>query len=123
VTVLEALAALSDLLANPNAWRKGGYAGHRLGEPDTSPNGEWSVIAEAGVYSAAANCWCLLGAIDRVINDGPCSDLGLAVRAEIRKTIRVNSLHDWNDAPQRSHDDVLSAIEGTRSRLLALEAS
>jgi hypothetical protein len=125
VTVLGVLDALSVLLANPAAWRKGGYAGHRLGEPDTSPNGEWSVIAEADICSPAANCWCLLGAIDRVIGK-QVSQLRHQVRAEIAKTLGLVhgfELSTWQDAPMRSHDDVLSAIEGTRSRLLELEPS
>jgi hypothetical protein len=125
MTVLEALAALSDLLAEPSAWRKGAYAGHRLGEPDTSPNGEWSVIADAGIYDASANCWCLLGGIDRVIGQY-VSALGLQVRQEIANTLGLRSgsmLSAWQDSAMRSHDDILSAIEGTRSRLLELEPS
>ena len=120
MTVLEVLAALSVLLAEPAAWRKGDYAGHRLGEPDTSPNGEWSVIADAGIYDAGANCWCLLGGIDRVIGEH-VSPLGRQVRQEIAKTLKlapgVLTLSTWQDAPMRTHDDVLSAILGTHDRL------
>lgn len=119
MTVLEVLAAVSVLLANPSAWRKGGYAGHRLGEPDTSPNGEWSVIADADICSPAANCWCLLGAIDRVIGQR-VSQLRHQVRAEIAKTLGLAhgfELSTWQDAHMRSHDDVLSAIFGTHDRL------
>lgn len=117
-TVVDVLNAVAVLIAKPEAWRQGNYAGKRIGETN-GPNGTWGVVSDTNIYDPQASCFCLLGAIDRVVGVAH-DDLGLEARAEIRKTLRLKEqLHAWNDNPMRTHDDVLSAVYGTIERLTA----
>ena len=114
---LRVLRDMRELLAKPEAWRKQAYAGRRIGEPPTSPNGEWVVFANADPFSADANCWCLAGAIRK------CSAFDVVasewVRKELQATLGVVSIPKHNDAPERTHAEIVGAIDTTITRLEA----
>jgi hypothetical protein len=115
--IIRVLDRVIELLTPAGSWRQGAYAGKRIGEAASSPNGKWEVIAESSIYDSAANCFCLLGAIDKIcgVHNSP---LGLRVREAIRKCWGIKEmLSDWNDASWRTHDDVLAAVIGTRDQL------
>lgn len=116
--LLDLFRAVRLLLADPKAWRQGKYAGKRIGETG-GPNGDWSVIAETVLEDPEANCFCIAGAIDRVAdNAGEGLTLRNAARREMMKTVTRTTV-DWNDAPGRTHAEVIAALDATIARLEA----
>ncbi len=113
MTVTEVLEGVLLLLPTPESWLQGQYAGRRYGGTDP----EWTIVAAVTITDGAANCFCLNGAIDRVIGSIG-SELGKQVRDEICKTLGITKrLSLWNDDPQRTHEDILLAVDGTLGRL------
>jgi hypothetical protein len=115
MTVIDVLEGVLELIGKPDQWIQGQYAGHRYGG---SNNGEsWSMVAFTSISESRSNCFCINGAIDRVIGSIG-SKLGQQVRDEICKTLGITiRLSVWNDQPQRTHEDVLLALHASISRL------
>jgi hypothetical protein len=63
------------------------------------------------VISEEARQWSLVGAFALAATDGiPASDTRRALAA-FAEVIRADSLEAWNDAPDRTREEVLSALE------------
>lgn len=85
----------SELIATPDKWTKGEMAKDADGFP---------------VFSTqdSAVCWCLLGAINRACG----IDANRVVIFNKLGFKKINELTDWNDAPERTHSDVLARLKG-----------
>jgi hypothetical protein len=82
-----------ELLAKPESWTKKAPARNKHGK-------------EVNASYSEATCWCLAGAICKLIEE-------VKIRASIYKQIHkeidseYTSTVDWNDAPERTHQDVI----------------
>lgn len=85
---------VAELLEAPERWTQGTYSKSESGD---------------SVYprNPAAVCWCLLGAIDEVYDVG---DPRKKAYEAMQKTIDKCMLTMWNDAPERTHAEVLAAV-------------
>jgi hypothetical protein len=110
---LEALRKVRDLLAVPERWTKEADARDAEGRESDE-----NLFIYEGV-SFVATCWCLSGAVHLVAP-------GAHLMAEFSRTLGVPpdggslgrcSVVDWNDAPERTHADVLKLIDDTIVRL------
>lgn len=82
-----------ELLSDPARWTKGYYARDARGNLQ-------------GVHSPAACSWCLLGAAMKCYP----TDHDLAV-AKLKGMMGYGiPLHSWNDAPGRTHAEVLELV-------------
>jgi hypothetical protein len=92
MTTLEVLRGMRELLSEPTRWTQ-----------DT--NARSSDGDEVLYHSDLADCWCLDGALLKLTrHDG---DVYLAVR----KALPVDVLCVWNDAPERTHAEVLELLD------------
>ena len=93
--VKEHLLKMRELLADSNCWTQGDYARDDSGK-------------SCGIMSPAAKKWCLRGASWRV---------GGIIFGDILCTARTLGFHTdraivvWNDAPGRTHAEVLARID------------
>ena len=83
-----------------------------------------SVDGDGVVYnSPEAVCWCSIGAICAIENRSSAADWAINILAEVVET-SPSRLTEWNDAPDRTQDEVLIAfgwaieasMEGRRAR-------
>jgi hypothetical protein len=103
---LTALTKVKELLSNPEAWIKGAYAReHYYNEVSINPTNK------------KATCFCLYGAARRVWND---KEIGVAsfgperwIDLQLHRydTAMGSSVAYWNDAPKRTHADVLAFLD------------
>lgn len=77
-----------ELLADPASWTKGEFARNANGYPVLSRSNE-------------ACCWCLAGAVN------VCYENNLEIR-DMLKTRLGTYISIWNDAPERTHADVIN---------------
>jgi hypothetical protein len=92
--VTEQATTVAELLSDPARWTQGYYARDAKG-------------ALVGPASQRAVCWCLLGAIVRVYGRrGHSSCLVASLREALNLPPDV-TLTNWNDAPARTHAEVL----------------
>lgn len=103
------------LIEQPEHWTKGTLARNRYREP-------------VGVASPSAECFCVLGAIRCV--DGaplriqavvlnaeqPTTPYGVAVTVMYNITRATTGIGAWNDAPERTHEEVLAAFDAAIER-------
>lgn len=64
----------------------------------------------------AAGCFCALGAIERAEGGDTSYASGQRARFSLRAVIGSNLIGEWNDAPERTKEEVLSAF----SRAIAI---
>lgn len=103
-TTLDVLKAARKLLANKKRWCKGEFALAKGGR-----------VVEAYLLPSRAACrFCAIGAIwQQGVGN---SDTWSAVE-ELEKSIRVADAFSWNDAPRRTHAQILKAFDKTIARL------
>jgi hypothetical protein len=87
-----------ELLESPERWMKGAYSNRE-------------VIAQTdGVNDPDATCFCIQGAIRKIYTVR--SDNNRYV-TKVKNTLPLHHyeyLHEWNDAPERTHAEVLEAV-------------
>ncbi|QDH83496.1 hypothetical protein [Achromobacter phage Motura] len=115
MSALTKLKEVRQLLAEPSAWRQDNYAGFRQ---------EDGTISACSTESPNANCFCILGALIRVgVEDGTAKD------AVITQAIRFGidilypqycTISEFNDAPGRTHKEVLEVLDVAEQRLQVL---
>jgi hypothetical protein len=89
------LVAARALIEHPEAWTKGEYARDKKGNR-VSPS------------SRKAACWCARGAILRAA----AGNIPAGFRAHDRLWAVIRgSITRWNDAPERTHAEVLAAFD------------
>jgi hypothetical protein len=70
-----------------------------------------------GIASDEAEAWSLLGAFALAATDGiPLRHVPVALRA-LADVTQARSLNDWNDAPSRNKEEVLSALDSAIGRI------
>lgn len=93
--------SLQELFADPARWTK------RRSAADAE--GRWTDF-----YDPKAACWCLTGGINLVYGAG--ADYGLvsekltAARKKLFPDSRYSTLQWWNDAWERTHEDILALV-------------
>jgi len=92
---IDLLRQARELLADPKRWTQG--TGARAGDG-----------LATGVHSANAICWCAWGALVYVHTDLNSLSDSLDLIATIVGESEVSS---WNDAPERTHEEVLAAFD------------
>ena len=92
------LKAVRALLAEPTAWTKGAMSRDKQGSPEY-PRASPTV------------CWCALGAI---------TTRSPLAREQLRQELGFDTdwqITEWNDAPERTHSDVITLLDTTIARL------
>jgi hypothetical protein len=89
------LVAARALIEQPKAWTQGKFARGKKGNP-------------VSASSRKATCWCAQGAIMRA--QAGSIPAGFRAHDRIRAVIR-GSITRWNDAPERTHAEVLAAFD------------
>jgi hypothetical protein len=97
------LVRMRERLAAPERWTKGESARTAL---------QYSV----DVHDPRATCWCLMGAYCREVH--PASVIPYTAFSRLFRRLMPNvpdvldyGLSDWNDAPERTHADVLELLD------------
>ena len=106
MTALEILKGVRELLTDPAHWTKGVTARNKRHQP---------VLA----LSKGATCWCWVGATERVAGKHAETNDWRAISA-LADTLGVSRAFDittWQDAPERTHAEVLDATDRTIARL------
>lgn len=90
------LSGAADLIEPEGAWIQGHYAMTRFGRP-------------IGPLEAPAACWCTVGALtNTACGDGPWQ--WWESRRYLERVIDRTGITDWNDAPERTQAEVVSAL-------------
>ena len=100
---VEVLTKARELISDPAKWTQGASAKNRDGKV-------------VGLMSDDAECFCLIGAIDRITLDGEDADndtawAGAEAYRLTRDAIGGGAISEWNDEPKRTHADVISALD------------
>lgn len=104
-TTRDRLIAARELLTPNSSWIQDGFAHDENGEavPPESPD---------------AVCWCLSGALDLVAASGASSwierlRIASALYERVNRAIpqEYANMEDWNDAPERTHQNVLDLLD------------
>lgn len=90
----EALRKARELISDPKRWTKGDYARTNTGL------GVWHDSREA-------RCWCAIGALRLVADEYECRSLALSYLKMGTGGVFIDI---FNDAPERSHGEVLGAF-------------
>lgn len=124
MTTLEILKAARDLLSDEKRWTKGTYARKEayradIENHDAEPNDIRRLRVRATDKNAV--CFCPLGAISQVTTLSPY----IIPHHEIRALGFVDAcdLFNWNDAPKRTHAEVLQRFDDAIARLTAQTVS
>lgn len=91
---IDILREMRELLAEPERWTQSVLAKSKFGNAVTT-------------RSPRAVSWCLLGAHYRVTNGWTASDAWDI----LQRAAGVSSLSFWNDAPGRTHAEVLALLD------------
>lgn len=98
ITTLDILRGTRELLATPERWTQGVTARDADGQP-IPPNCEGAVS------------FCLVGGVRKT-----CGLFGVykwRYVLAIEETLGITSLGSWNDEPERTHAEILSALDQT----------
>lgn len=95
MTALELLTETRALLSKPEAWTKG--------ESWRTVDGEPTNLRER------AACFCVYGALD-FVHPGTSSARANATSL-LEDAVGTLYAHEWNDAPERTHSEVLEALD------------
>ena len=110
MSVLEYLQAVRERLAVPERWTQGEYARDEMG-------------MATGSCCYDAQCWCLLGAVFRESEsldaDSNADSEALDLLQEAVGS-KGKGLAEWQDAPGRTHAEVLAVIDAAIERAGAL---
>lgn len=98
MTTVEILRAARAKIEKPEAWAKGGFACDARGYA-------------VGARNPLAICFCSIGAIRRVTASFAEELAARDVLSEIVEAIGMYGLAEWNDAPERTHAEVLAAFD------------
>ena len=86
---------VKELLSGPEKWTQGSSA--------RDPSGKsWHVEYEH------ACCWCLWGAIRFCY---PNIYQAAQIEERVRQVLLIGSIVDWNDAPERTYEEVMAVVE------------
>lgn len=89
---------VEELLSDPARWTQGAFARHADGIPD-SPS------------AVFATCWCIAGAIAKVYSRGKMDGGSYhEMRLKMLEVTDTEGLAEFNDAPERTHAEVLEAV-------------
>lgn len=94
----------SELLADPKAWTKGKGACDANGHP-IDPESRWAVA------------WCVLGAAWRCYGGDPALYERHARYVEAFREETHGALDLWNDAPERTHAEVIALLQFVEKKL------
>lgn len=86
------------LLEAPERWTQGYFARDAAGQECVSKD-------------PAAQCWCIVGAMVRLGSDDPRPDVEFINVLKAHLGPAGRSLSMWNDAPGRTHADVLALLD------------
>lgn len=108
MTTIEILKKARELLSDPARWTQNAYARDVTGRgvPPTS---------------SSATCWCLIGAL-AAAEGSQCGVSFIAVSEKSKAAVDAfNETHlpIWNDAPDRTHNEVLQRFDEAIARLEA----
>ena len=95
-TVADVLDAAADLLEKPKGWTQKTSARDFKGR-------------EVPASSPSATCFCVMGAIARVVGDNSSVRQSEA-RDRLRPLLPTFYISDWNDAPGRTQSEVVAAL-------------
>lgn len=96
MSAVETLRKARELLTPEGAWGRGKMGADRFGAP-------------ADLYGPNTVCWCVLGALYRAEGKDERQD---EARPWLLKVLGgAQSLALWNDAPERTHAEVLAAFD------------
>jgi hypothetical protein len=98
-TLADKLREARALIDTPEKWTQGANARDAAGR-------------KVPAYSSRARCFCMTGAVIRVMAGG--FDAAVPVLGALRKGangLEGGSPHLWNDAPERTHAEVLAAFD------------
>lgn len=87
-------SSVKELLSDRQRWYQGYYATTECGSD-----------VEAGNPKAVK--WCLIGAMIKVYSDGIDQEVA---EEKLKKVIGENSIVGWNDASNRTYDEVMDAV-------------
>lgn len=99
-SITSLLNAAADLVARPGAWTQGYVARDKTGR-----------IVEAD--ARAARCWCGIGAVMRVakaIKSDRTENLACKALHQFAHGRGFTSFGNFNDAPERTQDEVVTAL-------------
>ncbi len=118
MNTIEILKKARALLSDPDNWAQGDYA--FLSENDGALNVDWK--------SPIAACWCPAGALLKVSQGQAAAALvELAQGLPSTKVVfligdsdkEIDQIATWNDAPERTHAEVLQHFDEAIARLAA----
>ena len=97
----EILTTARALIATPDKWTQGAYRRDAAGEMCKPEN---------------AVCWCAVGALADIINSPNLTEddelrIFEEARHAIEKANQITTLESFNDAPNRTHAEVLAAFD------------
>jgi hypothetical protein len=96
MTELEIIKAARALIDTPEKWTK------RVGARDSDG-------AETDVLASSAVCFCVVGACRKATGPNILYVRGLGT---LRSCIKGSgTVHEWNDAPERTHADVMELFD------------
>jgi hypothetical protein len=90
---------VAELLESPERWTKGKAWG--------TANGQHAMGRDE------ATCFCVIGAIAYIYGDCPEGTVGkrsLLMRKKVEFEANTCYLASWNDAPERTHEEVLDVV-------------
>ncbi|QDH83500.1 hypothetical protein [Achromobacter phage Motura] len=118
-TTLEILKEARQLLEKPESWIKGYYAAKRESDgriqvliSEEIDGGKGVVVRAVGGTDPRADCFCMLGALQRAGALERNSEAEAVLRDAIKIKIGFHDqVHSFNDSPQRTHDEVLAVFD------------
>lgn len=103
--VVRTLRAVRKLLSKPERWTKHANARRADGEP-------------TALHARQATCWCLGGAVGKCGTSGDSAWNAMKALVKAQRLSQPMRLSIWNDAPRRTHADVLALLDRTIEREL-----
>lgn len=95
VTTLDTLRRARELLSEPNSWTQGTYARDAQGK-------------RCYIWEDCRVCLCVEGALFSAHED---IEVCVAARDAFEGSLGGAPLDEWNDAPERTHAEVLEAFD------------
>lgn len=103
VTTIDVLKAARTLLGPASAWIQGNYA--------QGPHGP------VGLYARGTCQWCLMGALIACSTPEDAYSAAYFMLSVDSRLPPWQQLITWNDAPERTHADVLDLLDRTIARI------
>lgn len=116
---VELLRDTRALLDEPVKWTKGAYAkADPEDDPEDDPDGDFSPLAKS------ATCWCLVGAMSRVLKVDYDSEGSKKIEeaARVLGFGDVSSMVAWNDDQDRTYPEVVTRLNNAIRELEASNA-